>query len=48
MENRQNVEKTLKEKKILDDLTKSYLNSKEVEEILELYEFAVNEKNLIY
>ena len=44
--NKSNVEKTLKEKKTLDDLTKSYLNSKsECKEILELYELAVSEKN---
>ena len=44
--NKSNVEKTLKEKKNLDDLTKSYLNSKsECKEILELYELAVSEKN---
>ena len=44
--NKSNVEKTLKEKKNLDDLTKSYLNSKsECKEILELYELAVGEKN---
>ena len=36
----------MKEKKTLDDLTKSYLNSKsECKEILELYELAVSEKN---
>ena len=44
--NKSNVEKTLKEKKTLDDLTKSYLNSKsDCKEILELYELAVSEKN---
>ena len=44
--NKSIVEKTLKEKKTFDELTKSFLNSKsECKEIFELYELAISENN---